>query len=450
MDKNKIAHHAINLSDGALIRENWFAIAGMFEENGGMDFIEAMESEAASELIEAKSFIPEKYLQECGLDVVKSEEELCENREKLLDITAYFAGSSILATVFEGYDAPFLEVMISNTESFCAVLLIGLAAALYEQAGDEPFRLKLLLNDKETADRMKGALDMVIDIFEDYITDRETVYFEEPDNEKAEEAYEEDWTKTMDMLVRHYAKSDSLEDYNMIIGQILRGMADFDARANFGVEADVKNGVKPFRLSRLKDQDGRNYIALLTRPSPDFHYTAGIRLMMLVDEFADEDLAGLVINPYEEAVTIGRGTIIPALDLFVAGIEYGRNEADADKEDEENCMCTDRPMTDDEFARVEEWLRCHEDDAGKETFTIAFNNYIDDDAIDRITVERTENGFTSEMKFDMADFDWDEPLILNSDEIDFDDMLKLLRRVCLEGGTSGDEDIEYIMEHFRT
>ena len=83
----------------------------------------------------------------------------------------------------------------------------------------------------------------------------------------------------------------------------------------------------------------------------------------MLSELIARDVSGLVINPYEESVFIGRYYLESAMDLFAAGMQLEKERPDhEDSEDDDTeslsrTIETARPMTQNEFDEVENALR---------------------------------------------------------------------------------------------
>ena len=456
-----------------LIAEEWFGFA---EEMENGDLILATEKAAAKELVEAKGAIPEHHLQASGLDRVDSAEELLHDRQRLVHIAAYFAEQSTEEETRAQDGVMLYEAAWFNTHLFHAVLLIGFAAAVYHIACGVPMQISIVLEEREHADAMEPLVRTIASVFSD--VQACSVGLQEDDEEdeedEAEDTEEEDggltdkdrqWMRELDEEVVNYAATGSIAYYTRILSLILRGVEHW-VHAAFEAEIapEAEPGKAPVGIRQAEGPDGSRYLALLSRIDDDVEVFGSQLLIAALDEVDIEDLAGIMINPGREAILIDRLFTTAARDLFASGIQFGQDRAEPEDEDEDededyasnineiirrneedHTLHTARPMTEEEYAEVEERIR-YLGRIMEDYVVLAFDNYLGEDSVIQIRVEKIEDSYEVEITMDFSDYGCEEPIVLQG-SLTLEQTLDLYRSLGLEGKQTG--DMEYVMNHFR-
>ncbi len=202
-----------------------------------------------------------------------------------------------------------------------------------------------------------------------------------------------------------------------------------------------KMTIQPSFRSR---EDGKKALIVLTVPDGErYPQFADVRLRAVVRiMLGTENCSGILLDPDENTQLFLRK------DLFVCAIGAGIGmleefeDQQYESDDTIRQMQIRRPVDEDAFSQIEDRIRGFKDDP--DDFLIL--DLIDDQDMMFIQAVRCGNECHVELAFDMSDFDLEYPLILGHDIL-LDDVLKLLRQLCV-GGASPD-DIGLIQNEFR-
>ena len=217
------------------------------------------------------------------------------------------------------------------------------------------------------------------------------------------------------------------------------------------VNVDSNKWLKDF----LTDDDGYGctYSALQTDRLPHNEsqviYDDSILglLMKIVRNDNDEiDLGGLVINPYEQLLVVSREII--KLLIACKGVTYDR--AAKEKHDGiqniEHRVATYRGVSDEEFALILKII-LNMTALDEEQVLIELLNYVKDDELDSIKIEKEPAGYRMSLIFNMEDLGWDEKLVLSCEELSYTVVEMILWELICEATPSG--DIDFISENFK-
>ncbi len=188
----------------------------------------------------------------------------------------------------------------------------------------------------------------------------------------------------------------------------------------------------------LEDGDGTKSLCMSPFPEMDgWEPAAPFRMREIVRILRGNDGCtglGLMLGNGKEYLRIPRGIILTALD---AGYRLATDEIEAEAEAlagilEENpkAISFRRPVSGQEFRKIEERVRAF--DRNPEDFLVM--NLAHDPELQFIQVLRcgTEGRRSLQLGFDMGDYGWEHPLILEK-EMPAEEAVRLLRRICAEG-----------------
>lgn len=433
----------MNISD---IVQEW---KGFKEDLDDRDLTDSTERRAAKELIEAKAYIPDDLMKDSGLEQYDSEAQLLKNPDRLLEIAAFFSNISISSrTVTDDDGSVGYEVRLSNTSLFYSVLLIDFAATLYHITGGFPINVRVYVEDENAAKGIGHAVSNLASAFDDVKSCTIHVDPEKEDQNKESENGDKDplehpWAKDLDAAVEEFSKTKKTGAYERILSLILNGLEYFVPAV---VPAEPGDENRKIQIKLVNSGD-KSYGVLLTKPEKEFEYLATRAFVNVLTELRERDVSGLVINPYEENIVISRYFTDSALDVFIAGIKYEKEKSGGDDQEEDESRGSShvversRPMTEDEFAEVEDILSNLVHEEVDSFLVVDFKNYVGDDKVLFMQAKKWGEGYHVEIGFDMADFDWDHPLILGADDISLEDTVDLFRRIGLNGEETGDIDL---------
>ena len=433
----------MNVSD---IVEEW---KGFKKDLDDRELTDSTERRAAEELIQAKAYIPEKLLKDSGLDQYNSEAQLLKDPDRLLEIAAFFSNISISSrTVTDNDGSLGYEVRFTNTSLFYSVLFIDFAATLYQITGGFPINIRVYVEDENAAKGIGQAVSNLSRAFNDVKSCTIHVNSEkEGQNEEREngnkDPLEHPWTKDLDAAVEEFNTTKKTGAYERILSLILNGLEYF-VPAVIPAEQGDDGGTMQIQLVRSGD---KSYGVILTKPEKEFDNLVTRNFATVLTELRERDISGLVINPYEENIVISRYFTDSALDVFFAGIKYEREQLENnDQEDDESADLShtverSRPMTEEEFAEIEDILANLKHGEVDSFLVVDFKNYVGDDMVLFMQAKKWDEGYHVEIAFDMKDFDWDHPLILGADNVSFEDTVDLFRRIGLNGEETGDIDL---------
>ena len=264
---------------------------------------------------------------------------------------------------------------------------------------------------------------------------------------KAIEALEEKWRKELGKLVRdNFCMDGSGYMRDVIIGHLLKGLR-FDYSLPVNCRQD-KNNPDKFSYSVYTKLDKETYMGVFTNDDYCEDAAGYIRLRSILCDVYENDFDGIVIDPGQGDFKVSCGVLYPLMEL-IQNLIVGEEEFEVPEEPEEKYMTCDmtapRPMDETVFNSLCDALNVMPAD-GSVYFKLNFKNYVGGDKIEYIKTCRNGETYYVEIAYDMADFNWDEPLILAGDSVPRDVFEEIFEVIC-SGGRS--EDISYISNHFK-
>ena len=267
-----------------------------------------------------------------------------------------------------------------------------------------------------------------------------------------DEVFESKWNQDLNAALDKFGSMPWADTYSRVAALILKGIKD-NVLAIFPAHLEDNGGeIQDFLLAMAKNErSGENHTIMLTVPDDKYSMTVSMSLRKVVERIiADDELDGLVINPWTDAVfVLSKEFLTEAIELLETDVEekpVEHTEKFRDDADAVYRIDTPRPMSRDSYkyaAAVVKSLR-QESDAAVD---IEFENFLNDDAIQSILIRRSGSKYHMELVNDMSDFGWDKPLVLAGD-IDLNTTLSIIKRLGLNGEGSG--DIYEIMHGFKS
>ncbi len=137
---------------------------------------------------------------------------------------------------------------------------------------------------------------------------------DEDDDETEEGPYENEWEKALGAAVSEYSASETPENYGRILKLILDGIGDCRKATS-----PVKRGSVPPKPLRYGDSGGK-YLIILTKEESEFRFIGKTWFFNLLTEIKDNNLDGLIVDPFDEAVKVDRAFIESVLEVFATGV----------------------------------------------------------------------------------------------------------------------------------
>ncbi|MBR4184265.1 MAG: hypothetical protein IKQ87_00735, partial [Clostridia bacterium] len=258
--------------------------------------------------------------------------------------------------------------------------------------------------------------------------------------------------------------SETPENYGRILRLILDGIGDCR-----GATCPVKRGSVPPKPLRYGDSGGK-YLIILTKEESEFRFIGKTWFFNLLTEIKDNNLDGLIVDPFDEAVKVDRAFIESVLEVFATGVTYGRtrnghtedcykensynskggdtgntvNTKD-DEEDLSHVIEADRPMPEEAFGEIEEILNGLILDDSDSFLVLEFRNFVGDDKVNFMQVKHCDEGYHLEIAFSRED-EGKENRIIAVDDISLEQTVELFRRIAVNGEKTA--DIPFIAENF--
>ncbi len=254
----------------------------------------------------------------------------------------------------------------------------------------------------------------------------------------------DDYLAVMDKAIRDY-QSESIT-FEGILETFFNGIKENRIiKVLYDIDVE-KQEVAP---AVIEFEDGTVALLVLTNMSEDTEaYAVPTSLRSLVKEMGRiENCDGIIFNPGSDDIFFSRRLIESALG---AGYQIAMDEIEeeaallaANTDDKE--IVVKRPVTEAQFAAIEERIRAFEDNTD-DFLKISFLH--DEDLLfsQVIRADRQEMRHLS-FGYDMEDFGWDKPLVLGG-VLSADKTVEILRKICVDGLEPDSSKIEE-MNHFK-
>ena len=254
----------------------------------------------------------------------------------------------------------------------------------------------------------------------------------------------DDYLAVMDEAIRDY-QTESIT-FEGILETFFNGIKD---NRNIKVPYDIDVEKQEAAPAVIEFEDGTVALLVLTNMSEDMEaYAVPTSLRSLVKEMGrKENCDGIIFNPGSDDIFFSRRLIESALS---AGYQIAMDEIEeeaavlaANTDDRE--IVVKRPVTEAQFAVIEERIRAFEDNTD-DFLKISFLH--DEDLLfsQVIRADQPEKRHLS-FAYDMEDFGWDEPLVLGG-VLPLDKTVEILRKICVDGVEPDSSKIEEL-NHFR-
>ena len=244
----------------------------------------------------------------------------------------------------------------------------------------------------------------------------------------------------------------------MVLSSLLYGVAH-DLRVSIPSKPDIGGGKElEMVLSVFENDLGDSYFAIQTRPDENISCSSMARIRSVMDILVkDDELEGLVINPYTERIMIPKKFLETVTLVYNSGCNDAWSKEETDEKIELDEPATDGcsvevncslPMTEAQYNGIEALIGSLRDKA-YEHLLVKYQNPDSDDGVIFMQVARNtrEGCYHLEIAYDMADFGWNHPLILAHDNLTLEQTAKLFYEIGVNGTST--EEIEIIQEEFQ-
>ena len=267
-----------------------------------------------------------------------------------------------------------------------------------------------------------------------------------------DEVFESKWNRELNAALEEYSSMPWADTYSRVAALMLRGIKEnmsavFPAR----VVDSGEEGPDIMLAVAKNEHSGENHTIMLTKPDDRYGMMLSMSLRATIKKIiADNELDGLVINPWTEAVfVLSKSFLKEAIELLEMNVEEKPAEhAEKLRRTAQTVyrIDTPRPMSRRNYKYAEAMIKGLKPESGM-AVDIEFEDYIGEDEIQAMHFRRVGNKCHVELVNDMSEFGWDEPLVLAGDT-DLDTALMILKRIGLYGENSG--DIDEIVNGFKS
>ena len=240
----------------------------------------------------------------------------------------------------------------------------------------------------------------------------------------------DDYLAVMDEAIRDY-QTESIT-FEGILETFFNGIKD---NRNIKVPYDIDVEKQEAAPAVIEFEDGTVALLVLTNMSEDMEaYAVPTSLRSLVKEMGRKENCDGII--FESALSAGYQIAMDEIEEEAAVLA-------ANTDDRE--IVVKRPVTEAQFAVIEERIRAFEDNTD-DFLKISFLH--DEDLLfsQVIRADQPEKRHLS-FGYDMEDFGWDEPLVLGG-VLPLDKTVEILRKICVDGVEPDSSKIEEL-NHFR-
>lgn len=274
------------------------------------------------------------------------------------------------------------------------------------------------------------------------------------------EAPEEDdealFLQDLNDAVERYHEHPGDWSLSWILAMLLYG-ASTKIHVSMPADLDVDDDGEPNITPKvLTDKSDNSFLVIQTRPDEKMNVTATFPISGIIRVLnKDDELSGLVINPFSENIQI------PSVFFSGAAMFYNRGWEDALETEKEKRNSKEQPeadglsaaiecslpMTQAQFFGIERLLyslrrRPHD------RLTLNFRDPDSEDGLLFMRAERNKEGYYHvEIAFDMSEFDWDHPLILGHDGMHVSDAIELFHEIGVN--CTSVDDIDIVQNEFR-
>ena len=265
--------------------------------------------------------------------------------------------------------------------------------------------------------------------------------------------FESKWCKELQQAIMEYCDAPCSDTCSAVISLILKGIRNQETASFPAQLTEARSEVLPgFELAALiNNETGEKAAVMLTENDKRYDLIVSMNLRRAVEKMLKEDdIEYLVINPWSEYIfEVKRELLEEAMHMLnISGEERCETHKQKRNINAETVyrIETLRPMKRQSFKYASSLIKSLSEN-GDTAVNIEFGNYIGEDMIDSILIEKCGNEYHMEIVNNMDEFGWNEPLVLAND-VDLNTVLKLLKSLALNDEQSG--DIDEIINGFKS